>query len=250
MGYRFESILRPSVVLAVLAVSFSPRLEAQDHDLTLLVRRTYTTSAKIFPNPTARSSFIRNEHDVVEGLTGFSAELQLPFRDSDVSIALSAEYLSHVDEGVKTFFFGGTARSLPFRDGFAVIPVELRGIISIPVQSNIFRLTMAGGGGLYIADRILEVAGVGVSPVTSAIGYGITVSVSMEYRVLPGVWIHGETRFRDPDVSIEYTYDSQTAEYEGALIPLPTAPMHTRINVDGMSLAIGVMVEIPTVFYR
>ena len=147
-----------SALLALTGPSYGPELHAQDSDATILVSRSYTTTARIFPNPTALSSFARNEHTVVDGLTGFSAEVQIPIPISDFSVGVSVEYLSFIEEGVKTISLGGVPRDLPIRDGFILIPIELRGIISIPIQSETVRLTMAGGMGAYLADRVLEVA--------------------------------------------------------------------------------------------
>jgi hypothetical protein len=107
---------------------------------------------------------------------------------------------------------------------------------------------MAGGLGVYFARRILEVAGVGVRPTHTASSLGIHVSVGFDYKLIDGIWAHFETRFRDPDITMEYTYASDSAEFQGTVIPFPSSPMLTRVNVDGMSMAIGVMVEIPAIF--
>ncbi len=238
----------PLLVAHMLTGIGSLPLSAQPSDISVLVRRSYTTTARIFYNPSAPSPSVRHEHTLIEGVTGFSAEVQVPLPHSDFMLGLSVEYLSHVDEALKGIALGGVTRTLPVRDGFVLVPVELRGIISIPLHAEVFELSMAGGGGLYYAERILEVAGVGVRPTSTTFGYGIHISIGMAYRIVPGLWVHGEARFRDPDVTLEYVYERLSTQYQGVVLPFSASPMQTRINVDGMNLAIGLKLDISRMF--
>ncbi|MBI5464363.1 MAG: hypothetical protein HY966_05355, partial [Ignavibacteriales bacterium] len=51
-------------------------------------------------------------------------------------------------------------------------------------------------------------------------------------------------KFRDPETTSENTYNQPTVVIEGKTIPLPADPIKTKINVDGMTLSLGALLEL------
>jgi hypothetical protein len=231
----------------LFAVTVVPRVSAQAVGLPLAVRFTTTTSAKVFHNPTSPSSAIRNEFVTAEGLYGVAAELQVPFT-SELAFTFAVEYLQHVEEGDRPIALGGSLRTLPVRDGFVVIPVEIGGAAFIPISDETFRLTMGAGVGATFLHRIQEIAGVGVTTQGTPVGYGIHVSVEFDVLILPGIYGHFASRFRDPEVTVTTRYAKATVVHNGTTLVLPSEPMHTRVNVDGLSLSAGIAVDLHRLF--
>ena len=239
-------VVRGSFLLTLF--SGAPVLHGQSLGLPLTIRASYTTSAKMYLNPRSASFSVRNELMTVEDLTGIGAELQLPLTEDGVAAFLSVEYLSVVEEGDKPVALDGTLRILPVRDGFFLVPVEVGGLAAIPMQAETIRLTMSAGVGAYFAGRILQIVDVEATTASLPVGYGIVVSIGFDYRLSPGIWLHADTRFRDPEVTMDWTYDRRSTVYKGSTLNFPTSTMHTKVNVDGFSIAGGVLVDLSEIF--
>jgi hypothetical protein len=103
---------------------------------------------------------------------------------------------------------------------------------------------MGGGAGAYYAERILEVAGVRALPVGNRIGFGIHVTIHAEYRIFPGISAVAMAKFRDPEVDVVNKFESSTTIFNGDILTLPSGDIGSRVNVDGMTLGFGIIVEI------
>ena len=237
-----------SIPLALfLFLAAVPGALAQVVGLPLTVRFAATTSAKVFLNPSSPSSTVRNEYQTANGLYGAAVELQFPF-SPEISLSVAAEYLRHLDEGDRPVSLGGTLRTLPVRDGFIVLPFEVGVVASIPISDETFRLTMGGGVAVTVFQRIQEIAGVGVTTDGIPAGYGIHVSVGFEARLMPGIFAHVSTRFRDPEATVTTRYARSSTVYNGSTLVFPSTPMLTRINMDGMSVSAGLTIDLRTYF--
>lgn len=241
---------RPSIISGVLVplLLFASSAVVRSQGVTVHVRGTYTTTARLYPNPTSPSPFIREEYQSLEDITGLGVEVRYPLEGDEFGVGVSVGYLSFVDRSTKPIALGGALRSLPVADGFSLIPIELSGIVEIPLESESYRMSMSGGIGMYLAQRILEVAEARVDQRGTSVGYGIHVAVTFGYRFLPGLWLQFASTFRDPDVTMEYSYDRDQIIVNGTVLPLPSSPMHTRVNVDGMTLSLGLMVDVAPLF--
>lgn len=238
---------RPLSYLLLFAVTAVPRVSAQAVGLPLAVCFTTTTSAKIFLNPNSPSSTVRNEFVTAKGLYGAAAELQVPLTP-ELAFTVAVEYLQHVEEGDRPIALGGSLRTLPVRDGFVVIPVEIGGAAFIPISDESYRLTMGAGIGATYLHRIQEIAGVGVTADGTPVGYGIHVSVEFDFLLVSGVYGHVAARFRDPEVTVTTRYAKGTTVHKGTTLVLPSEPMQTRVNVDGLSLSVGIAVDLHRFF--
>lgn len=216
-------------------------------ELPLTARFAATTSAKVFLNPTSPSSTLRNEYQTAKGLYGAAVELQVPL-SSGFSLSLAVEYLRHLEEGDRPVSIGGTLRTLPVRDGFVLVPLEVGVVISIPISDETYRLTMGGGVGATLIQRIQQIADVGVSTDGMPLAYGIHISVGFDVRVSDGVFAHLSTRFRDPEQTVTTRYERASTVHQGATLVFPSTPMETRINMDGTSLSLGLTVDLHRFF--
>lgn len=234
---------RAGTLISLLLVALAGASPAQPASLPFVVRATATSGAKVFPNPTSPSSTIRNASVPLDGWYGVAAEIAVPFTH-ELSITASVELLRSVDEGMRPVSVGGVLETVPVRDGYMIVPVEVGVSATIPISEETFRLSMSGGLGVTFISRIQEVAGVRAETEGWPAAHGIFVGVAFEVRVWPGVYGHVSTRFRDPEANVTTRYAQPIARYEGRTLLLPTESTTTRLNVDGLSISAGIMVDL------
>ena len=135
-------------------------------------------------------------------------------------------------------------RRVPTEEGYLVVPVELGMQVYIPVGSRSWRLSMGGGIGGYYSERIFSIAGARAVPVGSRMGFGIHVAINTEYRFTPGIAVTASMKFRDPEIDVNNRFTSSSVIYNNVPLPLPQNDIHSRVNIDGLTLGLGVLVEI------
>jgi hypothetical protein len=239
--------LRAGTLTPLLLVTLAGMAPAQPSSLPIVVRATATTGAKVFPNPTSPSTTIRNSSIPLDGWYGVAAEIAIPFTD-ELSMLAGVEVLRSVDEGMRPVSLGSVLETVPVRDGYMIVPVEIGVAAAIPISEETFRLTMSGGLGVTFISRIQEVAGVRARTEGVPAALGIFVGVAFEARVWPGVYGHLSTRFRDPEANVTTSYPQSSVEHQGRTLLLPTESSTTRLNVDGLSISAGVMVDLHRFF--
>jgi hypothetical protein len=237
---------RVPVYLVSLLLFFVGRLSAQREGWHFSVAALggYTTTSKVFYNPDSPSSDIRSQYTSVDNIYGGGLELRVGRSDYSFFLALKVEYLSKLQDQIQPVAYAGPPIPAPVKDGFRLIPVELGVNMYIPLGTELARLSMGGGIGAYYGKRILSVAGVDAPQVNDPVGIGIHVESSFDYRVLRGVAVRGEMRFRDPEVTTENQFQEKSAVYNGKTIPFPTSPFRTRINVNGLMFGLGIVVDL------
>lgn len=238
---------RVGTLISLLLVALAGAASAQSPSMPLVVRATATSGAKVFPNPTSPSSTIRNTSVPLDGWYGAAAEISIPFTH-ELSLTAGVEVLRSVDEGMRPISLGGVLETVPVRDGYVIVPVEVGVAAAIPISEETFRLSMSGGLGVTFISRIQEVAGVRAETEGWPAAYGIFVGVAFEVRVWSGVYAHLSTRFRDPEANVTTRYSQPSVEYRGRTLLLPTEASTTRLNVDGLSISAGVMVDLHRLF--
>ncbi len=227
------------LLLAMLAGSAF----AQPTTFPFVLRATTTTGAKVFQNPTSPSSEIRNMSESMDGWYGAAVEILIPL-SHELSITASVEWLRSLDEGNRPIALGGSLQTLPVRDGYDIVPVEIGVAAGIPISEGTYRLLMSGGLGVTFASRIQEIAGVKARNEGLPAALGIFVGVAFEVRMWPGLYGHLSTRFRDPETNVTTRFTQAGTVFDGRTLLLPTEPSTTRINLDGLSLSAGIMVDI------
>ena len=233
-----------AICLAVVGLSSVAAAQLPDWTVAVVGRGSFTTSSKVFFNPDASSEILRGEYAELNHVYGLGLELRWRPFDGGFFISLGSEYLSSTTgrtQVVRSMF--GYLR-VPGEDGYRVVPVELGGNIYVPLGTNAVRLAVGGGIGGYVTQRILSVSGVKAEDVTTPVSFGIHVRTTFEYRVADRLYVTGELRFRDPEAVTTSRFVTQEGTYRGTTFQLPQNELRSRINVDGMNLSIGMLVEL------
>lgn len=229
------------VLLLLLPIASS--LHASEKNLSLILRGTYTTSSRIFVSPDASTEEQRAQFFQLDGITGGGIELRYRWPGEQFFFTLSADFLSQSQERNQFLSFS-PSRRLPVTEGLTLVPVELGMHTYIPIGSESIRLSMGGGIGLYIGERIFRVAGVEAAMQNNPVRFGIHVASGVEYRVFSSVWLCGEMKFRDPEFRAVSRFMQERTEFEGTAITFPQNEFSSRVNVNGIAFSFGVVVEL------
>jgi len=197
----------------------------------------YTTTARLFLNPHASDSFLRDEYEYIEDIVSYS--LNLRYRISDeVVIGLSTE-LMEVDE-VYTIITGlGQTGSVDVlvNDGFKLIPIELSAYYLMPFSSESFKFYMGGGIGFYFGEHTRKFSDVEVTTEESEMAYGIHVATGLEYMITEFLSFRFEMRFRDPEFEMTNKYSKTTFEYDNQQVLINAERFDSKANVDGITFS-------------
>ena len=199
------------------------------HALSVSVRRAYVASARLFYQPESINPDLE-----LSGLTGYGLHVQVPVPGADLSVLLSADFLSSTVEKSRVLLLEGFARRYTVREGIFFVPIELSMLAYIPLGLDPFRVTMSGGVGTYLAKHLLTVDGVDAEAALSNSAFGIHIDLGFEYRVWQQFSARAEVRFRDPEINVE----SHFAER------FDPAPFKSRVSANGMALSLGVVVNL------
>ncbi|MCB9210291.1 MAG: outer membrane beta-barrel protein [Ignavibacteriales bacterium] len=202
-------------------------------DFSVSTNFSFNTNAKIFLSPDAESIFDQNNYFEIEDILSYSAEFRYRLNDALI-FGLSLEYMQGSDKG----------RNLPskqfiVKDGYELYPVELSAYYFLPFSTEDFKFYMGGGFGIYSGKRTREFGNIKFDDVDSEIGYGIQVSVGMDYMIFNQLSVRGELRFRDPDFKITNKYNSDRVTYEGNNYSVTQENITSKLNVDGITFRIG-----------
>lgn len=230
-----------TVLLAAAGAAFAPA-QTGEWEWSVTGRGLLITSSKIYPNPDNPSFELRTATTPFKSGLGFGAELAVRPLGASYHFGLSIEYLSQVKSEMR--FVGTVFRRVPVEEGYSMIPIEVGGQVYVPLGTQSWRVSMGGGVGAYFTDRVYSVAGVSAEPVGSRLGFGIFVSVNSEYTVAPGVSVAAGLKFRDPEVDVLNRFPASSVDYEGTTVPLQQGDIPSRINVDGMTVSLGVRVAL------
>lgn len=222
--------------LCVVALLPSGRLCAGDGAFSVLLKGNLTTGSRLFLNPTAADPVSRSESRLFEDFFGLGAEAKYQFPGSNISIALSTDYIRSNQSTPIT----ASRRTVPGEDGFVVIPVELTGYFRIPVTDGAFGVFMGGGVGAYFGKRILSIAGIDAPSGEGKPGYGIHVLGGVSYRFSSLLSVVAEMKFRDAQFEAENTFPVSRIPYRDVVVTVSQNPIASSIHTDGMILQIGV----------
>jgi len=209
---------------------------AQDRPYSISVLGTYTTSSKLFHHPNDPDELLRSEFLPLDDIFSFGLDARKSFDAIRLQVGVSLEYLRRTD----LFDLPTGNTTLTVRDGFAVYPLEVTGYFLIPVGSDQVRFYMGGGGGMYIGERIYEYNAVAAKPTEHPPGFGIHIVSGIEYFLNPVVSLRGELKFRDVqfETTNRFPPNAVLSDPNFALVG-GTQPFQSRINIDGMTMNIG-----------
>lgn len=235
-------VLSTAAALTILA-SFG-KAQILDWNISIVGRGMLTTSSRIYQNPDAASFDLRIRNTPFSSNYGGGMEVRFRRPEDSFFLYLTGEYLSQSQSQFRLDGSLTPPREVPIDEGYLVVPIEAGGQVYIPIGSQRWRLSMGGGVGLYYAERILTVAGVRAAPVGNSAGFGIHVGLNFEYTIRPRVSFIAGVKFRDPEIDVRNAFESPTTIYNNRTLTFPQGELRSRINVDGLTIHAGLVVEI------
>ena len=234
-----------ALLACLTALLFSPA-EGQTNDWTfaVAVRGGITTTSRIYPNPDAPTADLRTINTPLNSVLGGGVEVRFKWSDDSYFFYLSTEYLSKTNSNLQLDGSVTPPRRVPVEEGYRVIPVEIGSQVYVPLGVTRWKLSMGGGFGAYYSERILKVAGVSAVPVGNRFGFGIHVGIRGEFKILPQISAVGSMAFRDPEIDVQNRFESTSTNYNNSVLTFPSSTMRSRVNVDGMTFSLGIVVEI------
>jgi len=208
-------------------------LHAGDGPFTVVLKGNLTTSSLIYVSPDAADPVAQGNTFDLSGAFGYGAEVRYRLPESNIAIALGADYLS--SSGTSTL----TGTDIPTKDGYTALNVELTGYFILPLSGERFGVYMGGGGGVYFGNRTYSLGGVEAASVQNTPGFAIHVVGGISYRFLDAVQALFELKFRDLQFSSVSAFNVPAIRYQDTVIDVGTAPFPSRVETDGMVLQLG-----------
>ena len=233
---------RQAIVCIILCVAAST-LQAQEQPYAVILSSSLTTSSTFYYNPGDPEQTLRGLNHTMNSVSGYGIELRRVIEPGRIWIGLSTEFISKQE----SFTIPRDAStSIPVKNGYTAIPVELTGYFVIPFSGDVFRLYMGGGGGLYWGDRTYEKADVRAQTTERHLGYGIHILSGLEYSFSRPVALRGEVRFRNIQFDVISRMPQDYTTYQGKIIPLDRGAFASRILIDGMVVNLGLVLRFST----
>lgn len=223
-------------ILLAGALLGSEPLNAQEHRYSVWAFGSLTTSSKVFYNSDDPDQFLRGRFFSIDNVISGGIDIRRNLEPLGLQIGLGIEYLSTSER----FDVPDGAQTIPVSDGFTALPVELSGYFTIPIGSEKLLFYMGGGGGVYIGSRQYTYAEVRAETIRRSLGVGIHIVSGAEYRFSGSVAIRSEIKFRDVQFETTNRFPKSTAVIGNRVVILPQESLSSRINIDGMNLALGI----------
>ncbi|MEK7249834.1 MAG: hypothetical protein AAB209_05355, partial [Bacteroidota bacterium] len=127
------------IVLGILSVTISQSRASEGKSFSVSLKGSLTTGSQLFPNPNSSNDSLRAAFFSLKDIWGYGIEVRYRFPETDLAIALSADYLRTTQSRLTDI--------IPEDDGYRVIPVELTGYFIIPLSGETIGVYMGGGAG-------------------------------------------------------------------------------------------------------
>ncbi|NJD21437.1 MAG: hypothetical protein FIA82_02030 [Melioribacter sp.] len=225
----FLFFILPAVILA----------QANGKDFGISFNLNYTTTSQLYLQPDSPDLILRGTHQSLDDIYSYSIDVRYQVSES-IILGIGSESIKKTFDN--SINLGGIRASM--RDGYKMIPIEFSAYYLIPFSTERFKFYMGGGLGLYIGEQIRELGDVSISNESKKIGYGINVSIGMDFLVNQFLSIRTQMRFRDPEFEMESKYSDTTVNYNGKSYILPSEKFTTKVNIDGITFAIGAVINL------
>jgi len=213
--------------------------QAEDKPFSVSLKGNFTTASQLFPQPNSPDEVQRAQFFSLRDIWGVSVELRYRIPETDLAVALSADYLRTTRTSSIRL---SENRQVPVEDGYRVVPVEVTGYFLIPLSSDPFGVYMGGGAGAYFGRRLYSIGGIEAPTVDRTIGFGIHVLSGVSYRFTERISVVAEMKFRDLQFTSVNRFDIPTIQYGTIVLPVSTEPFDSRVHTDGIIFQLGVVV--------
>jgi len=227
--------------LCLLLLLPAPDGRAGDRRVSVAFFGTLTTSSKLFPNPNAQDDFLRGTYSPINSVFSVGIDVRGDIPEIGLRVGLSSEYISSTLAGSVP----NTGGTIPVEDGYRAVPVELTGYFRIPVGGESINFYMGGGGGVYFGGRRYLYAGAEPERIRDDLNVGIHVLSGLEVSLGGRTAIRTELKFRNVQLETTQRFTSPSTVYRDATVPLPQETLHSRIQIDGMNLVVGIAYRLP-----
>lgn len=235
-----ESKFFKNLFVAFIIVSSTISAQYNGNDFGLYLAANYTTSARFFLNPDATQKLIREDN--VELVDNYSGSIELRYRLAEsIMLGVGTEYIEKVSKERNVIGFHPQLAGVEVEEGYQMIPVEASIYYFIPFSTDNLKFYMGGGLGIYFGEYIRDFADVSLENTGRDFSWGIHGRMGMDYMVTNYFSVRGEMKFRDPDFRMESKYNKEFFVYQGKTRTLPQKPFATKINIDGMTFAFGLV---------
>jgi hypothetical protein len=228
-------------LLAAVAVSGSLLVQAQERNLTVLVKGNLTTRTSLFLNPNSPDPVARVQAFDLVDFFGSGLEIKYLLPRSNIAFSISADYLRFKEPRPIRVSF---RTDVPTEDGYVAIPVELTGYFVIPASGQTVKVFIGAGGGVYFGRRQYSVAGVETEVTDTRPGFGIHVLGGVSYHFTSWLALVGEMKFRDLQFRSTNAFRVSQIPYQGALITVSQTPFESSVQTDGIVFQLGIGVRL------
>ncbi len=219
----------------LLTLVISTASVGQERPYSIELFGAFTTSSKLFPHPNDADELNRSFFLSLDNIFHGGVELRRSIATLAAYVGIGVEYIQKTDVIDVPLLSG----SIPVRDGYHVIPVELTGYFVLPIGNETIHVYMGGGIGMYMGSRVYEYPTARAQSIDSKAGFGIHVLSGMEYSLTPGFSLRSEIRFRDVQFEAVNQFTQPQTIYNGTIVSLDQAPFSSRLNIDGMTMRLG-----------
>jgi hypothetical protein len=215
----------------------------RDAKYSIALKGIFTTSSKLYPTPESAQEDLRTQNVEFNDLFGFGFEVRRQLGSESVELGIGVEYLRTSKAGSATAPGGSPAVQLPIEDGYRFVPIELTGYFVVPFSTDKVKFFMGGGAGFYYGDRMYRVINASAQTIESRMAFGIHVLTGVDYFVDRLFSVRGEVKFRDPQFDIMSKFSNTQVQYNGRTYRLSQQPFVSRVNLDGLVLNLGIVLN-------
>jgi outer membrane protein W len=210
----------------------------------IAVNAVYTTSAEIFLNPNSSNSEVRNKSFTLENIWNPGIDFRYRFTNEFI-LGLNIEYIRKTAYAPNlTAFIGNQVFVFEVEDGLSAIPIELTAHYYFPFSTEDFKFIMGGGLGYYIGEFVRKFQGVDLEITQRKFALGFHVSASMDYIIIENLSARFEMKFRNPQYTVTSKYSKTEVIYQGNIIQLPENDFDTKVDIDGLTFILGLVINI------
>jgi len=231
-------------LFAFIVLSFQSFAQSDSATIGIAVNTVYTTSAEVFLNPNSSNPEVRNNSTTFEDI--WSPALDIRYRFSkEFLLGLNIEYISKTSiEPNLTAFIGNQVFIFEVEDGFKVVPIELTAYYHFPFSTEDFKFMMGGGLGYYLGEFVRKFQDVQLEVTQRKFALGLHVAASMDYMIISNIAARFEMKFRNPQYTVTSKYSKPQVTYQGNVIELPENAFDTKIDIDGLTFILGLVISI------